>query len=73
MGAVCKSGLQPVRNTHHLSRDVIGAALKTLGLGYNSSAADLRRCGLTEEDLRLRVQRFVKQASGAVCGRVGHG
>ncbi|KAI7842702.1 hypothetical protein COHA_003633 [Chlorella ohadii] len=51
-------------------RDVIGAALKTLGLGYNSSAADLRRCGLTEEDLRLRVQRFVKQASGAVCGRV---
>lgn len=41
---------------------MIGAALKTLGLSYNSSAADLRRCGLTEEDLRLRVQRFVKQA-----------
>lgn len=42
-------------------RDVVGAALKTLGLGYNSSAADIRRCGLSEQDVRTRVQRLVKQ------------
>ena len=41
----------------------MGAALKTLGLGYNSSAAEIARCGLTEGDVRTRVQRLVKQAS----------
>jgi hypothetical protein len=42
-------------------RDVVGAALKTLGLGFNATAADIRRCGLSEQDVRSRVQRFVNQ------------
>ncbi|KAI3429510.1 hypothetical protein D9Q98_005599 [Chlorella vulgaris] len=42
-------------------RDVVGVALKTLGLPFNASASDIRRCGLTEEDVRSRVQRLVKQ------------
>lgn len=43
-------------------RDVVGVALKTLGLGFNASVAEAARCGLAEEDLRTRVQRLVKQA-----------
>ncbi|KAL4427727.1 hypothetical protein ABPG75_001816 [Micractinium tetrahymenae] len=42
-------------------RDVVGVAMKTLGLGFNASAAEAARCGLTEDDLRTRVQRLVKQ------------
>jgi hypothetical protein len=40
---------------------VVGIALKTLGLGYNATADDLRRCGLTEQDAQRRVQRLVQQ------------
>ncbi|KAL4444599.1 hypothetical protein ABPG77_002416 [Micractinium sp. CCAP 211/92] len=46
-------------------RDVVGAALKTLGLGFNASAAEAARCGLTEEDLRTRVQRLVRVFSSS--------
>lgn len=49
-------------------RDVVGAALKTLGLSYNSTAADVLRCGLTEEDVRTRVQRLVQQVRAVVLG-----
>jgi hypothetical protein len=56
----------------------VGAALKTLGLSFNATAADIRRCGLSEQDVRSRVQRFVKQvryqvvllAAAAGCSRV---
>jgi len=46
----------------------VGAALKTLGLSYNSTAADVLRCGLTEEDVRTRVQRLVQQVRAVVLG-----
>jgi spermidine/putrescine-binding protein len=43
-------------------REIVGIALKTLGLRYNSSAADVRSCGLSTEDVRRRVSQLVSQA-----------
>lgn len=54
-------------------REVIGAALKSLGLGYNATAAEIRRCGLSEENVRSRVQRFVRQVRGQAWASVPRG
>jgi len=43
-------------------REIIGIALKTLGLRYNASAAEKRSCGVSADDLRRRVGRLVSQA-----------
>ena len=43
-------------------REIIGIALKTLGLRYNASAAEARSCGVSADDLRRRVGRLVSQA-----------
>jgi spermidine/putrescine-binding protein len=43
-------------------REIVGIALKSLGLQYNSTAADAVRCGITPDDLRRRVSNLVHQA-----------
>jgi hypothetical protein len=42
-------------------RELVGAALKSLGAGYNASPAGLARCGLTEADLAARVAALARQ------------
>lgn len=37
------------------TREFVGVALKTLGLSFNSSAQDIRRAGVTEQQLKDRV------------------
>ena len=43
------------------SRELVGVALKTLGLSFNTSARDLSKCGLTEEDVIRRVDQLASQ------------
>lgn len=43
------------------SRELVGVALKTLGLSFNSSARDLGKCGLNEEDVIRRVDQLASQ------------
>lgn len=38
------------------ARDFVGAAAKTLGLSFNASAADMARCGVSEERLLQRCR-----------------
>ncbi len=42
-------------------RELVGAALKSLGAGYNAGPAGLARCGLTEADLAARVSALARQ------------
>ncbi|CAD7698958.1 unnamed protein product [Ostreobium quekettii] len=44
------------------SRGLVGIALKTLGLGFNSNANDLRAWGVSETALKKRVQELKRQA-----------
>jgi len=43
-------------------RELVGIALKTLGLSYNSSITDMRHCGVSQEDVVRRVAVLVSQA-----------
>ena len=43
-------------------REIVGIALKTLGMSYNSSSLDMRRCGISEDDVIRRVAALVSQA-----------
>ena len=43
-------------------RELVGMALKTFGLRYNSSAAEAQQCGVSPEDVRRRVTQLVSQA-----------
>jgi spermidine/putrescine-binding protein len=43
------------------TRDFIGAALKSLGLRYNTTPEDMARCGVSEDMLRERVAAFRSQ------------
>ena len=42
-------------------REFVGAALKTLGLGFNASAADLRAARVSELDVKDRVVQLRRQ------------
>lgn len=42
-------------------REFVGAALKTLGAGFNSRAADLADAGLSRADLAAQVDRLRQQ------------
>ena len=42
-------------------REFVGVALKTLGLGFNASAADLRAAGVGERELQSRVEQLRRQ------------
>ena len=42
-------------------REVVGIALKTLGLGYNATLSDITACGLREEDVAARLAALVGQ------------
>ena len=42
-------------------RELVGVALKTLGLGYNSTVADMAACGVSESDVATRVKRLIDQ------------
>ena len=42
-------------------RELVGVALKTLGLPYRATAADLASCGITTSDLIERVRKLVGQ------------
>jgi len=42
-------------------RELVGIALKTLGLGYNATTADLAACGISVSDLSVRVRRLAEQ------------
>ncbi|KAG7666766.1 hypothetical protein KSW81_000539 [Nannochloris sp. 'desiccata'] len=42
-------------------RELVGVALKTLGLPYRATAADLASCGVTTADLIERVRKLVGQ------------
>ena len=42
-------------------RELVGAALKTLGFGLNASAAELAAAGVTAEDVRARVDALRRQ------------
>ena len=42
-------------------RELVGIALKTLGLGYGATPADLAGCGLQEGDLAARVRQLAAQ------------
>lgn len=43
------------------SRELVGVALKTLGLQFNTSAKDLANCGITEDDVIRRVDQLASQ------------
>ena len=43
-------------------RELIGIALKTLGLSYNADVAALQACGVSQENLGMRVRRLISQA-----------
>ena len=43
------------------ARDLVGAAMKSLGLGYNETPKSMARAGVTEEMLRERVAAFSAQ------------
>lgn len=43
-------------------RELVGIALKTLGLRYNSSVTEMKDCGVSTEDVRHRVSRLISQA-----------
>ena len=45
-------------------REFVGAALKTLGLGLNASAADLAAAGVSAADVRARVEQLRQQVPG---------
>lgn len=42
-------------------RDLVGIALKTLGLPFRATAQDMERAGVSAEDLRARVQELRRQ------------
>lgn len=42
-------------------RELVGVALKTLGLSYNSRASDLRSAGVTVKELRERLRLLHSQ------------
>ncbi len=42
-------------------REFVGAALQTLGMHFNSTAADLRAAGISEADLAAAIARLRKQ------------
>ena len=42
-------------------REFVGAALQTLGMHFNSTAADLKAAGVSEADLAEAVARLRKQ------------
>jgi putative spermidine/putrescine transport system substrate-binding protein len=44
-------------------RELVGVALKTLGLGYNARRADLAAAGASVEDLRTRIKQLCAQVS----------
>ena len=48
-------------------REFVGAALQTLGMNFNSTAADLKAAGISEHDLAAAVARLRKQVQ---CARV---
>lgn len=43
-------------------RELVGIALKTLGMSYNSSISDVRHCGISQEDVFQRVAALISQA-----------
>lgn len=43
-------------------RELVGAALKSMGLHYNTSVQDLKAAGVSEEDVRAAVARLRRQA-----------
>lgn len=43
-------------------RELIGIALKTLGLSYNADLAALQACGVSPDNLGRRVRRLIAQA-----------
>ncbi|KAI8106845.1 hypothetical protein M9434_001499 [Picochlorum sp. BPE23] len=43
-------------------RELIGIALKTLGLSYNADVEALQACGVSQENLGMRVRRLIAQA-----------
>jgi hypothetical protein len=45
----------------------VGAALKTLGLGLNASAADLAAAGLSARDVRARMEQLRRQVPAPLC------
>ena len=44
-------------------REFVGAALQTLGMHFNSTAADLEAAGIPEADLAAAVARLRRQVS----------
>lgn len=44
------------------ARELVGIALKTLGMSYNSNSIDMENCGISEEDVIRRVSALVSQA-----------
>lgn len=42
-------------------REFVGIALKTLGMGYNSTISDMKRCGIDENMLLERIKRLAGQ------------
>ena len=51
-------------------RELVGVALKTLGLSYNATAADILACGISKNDVVQRVKQLVDQVK--VFGSVDH-
>ena len=43
-------------------REIVGIALKTLGMSYNSNVTDMKHCGVSEDDVMRRVAALVSQA-----------
>ena len=52
-------------------REFVGAALQTLGMHFNSTAADLEAAGIPEADLAAAVARLRRQVSQLA--RMGRG
>lgn len=51
-------------------RELVGVALKTLGLRYNASIEEMAACGVTEADLASRVRQLARQVE--VFSNVNH-